>query len=111
MIEFAIVLLIKRAKEFQRKKKEKMNLNFNRKEPLDTRSLKEGQNQLLLKENKSKTDENHEGRNDILCNFSNEKYEKEILYSTTDVIDFVSLFVFLICYITFNCVYMRIYIS
>ena len=111
MIEFAIVLLIKRANEFQKRKKEKMNLSCNRKELVDTRSLNEGQNQLLLKEKKMNLDQNHEAKNDIECNSSNEEYEKEMLYSTTDVIDCVSLFVFLICYITFNCVYMRLYIS
>ena len=108
MIEFALVLLIKRGIEFQKKKNKK---KCNRKEVIDRNSSNEGQNQFLLKEKALHIENNHEAQDDIESNYTNERNETEILYSTTDVIDFVSLFVFLICYITFNCIYMRVYIS
>ena len=109
MIEFAVVLLIKRLMHFQKKKQSKVILHRNKKEHVNKRSSTEGQNEFLLKEKKLHADEN-EAHQDIESNYSNEEHEK-LLYSTTDVIDFVSLFIFLICYIMFNCIYMRFYLS
>ena len=108
MIEFALVLLIKRGIEFQKKKNRKKR---NRKEVVDRNSSNEGQNQFLLKEKALHIENYNEAQDNIGSNYTNERNETEILYSTTDVIDFVSLFVFLICYITFNCIYMKVYIS
>ena len=108
MIEFAVVLLIKRAIELQKKKKSKIVFDCNRKEHVDKMNSTEGQNEFLLKEKKSHA---NEAQHDIESNYRNEKHEKELLYSTTDVIDFVSLLVYLTCYVTFNCIYMTFYIS
>ena len=110
MLEFAVVLLIKRAIEFQRKKKSKLILNCNRREQIDRSTSTECQIEFLLKKKKLHADEN-EVQLDNDSTFRDEEQEKELLYSTTDVIDFVSLFVFLFCYITFNCMYMIFYIS